>query len=221
MLSIINNNQDLTMSSAQLALLTSKRVDSVKRTMETLSDKGLITFTQSVEKATGGRPTSVYNVNERDSYVVVAQLSPEFTAFLVDEWQKVKAAPVLTQEQQVLMIAQQLIETTKQRDEAIKTKAHINDKRTATVMGKLGAATKKIKSLESKFQDVGTRLSLKGAKLPERIDTEFKSNVQTWRVLKQLSLDMNQSIEKVEDSNYGSVNTYHIDVIEAFKSEYL
>ncbi|GAA5647882.1 hypothetical protein Vpro01_03678 [Vibrio proteolyticus] len=28
----------------------------------------------------GGRTLTVYNVNKRDSYIVVAQLSPEFTA---------------------------------------------------------------------------------------------------------------------------------------------
>lgn len=39
-----------------------------------------------------GRPRveSVYQVNERDSYVVVAQLCPEFTAKLVDYWQTTK-----------------------------------------------------------------------------------------------------------------------------------
>jgi phage regulator Rha-like protein len=33
----------------------------------------------------------VYVVNKRDSYVVVAQLSPEFTARLVDRWQELEA----------------------------------------------------------------------------------------------------------------------------------
>jgi phage regulator Rha-like protein len=43
---------------------------------------GVIGFTATQEKpsAQGGRPLTVYNVNKRDSYIVVAQLSPEFTA---------------------------------------------------------------------------------------------------------------------------------------------
>lgn len=41
---------------------------------------GLITFTVNPEKSTGGRPGTEYRVSKRDSFVVVAQLSPEFTA---------------------------------------------------------------------------------------------------------------------------------------------
>lgn len=74
------------MSSKDIAAVVQSRHDSVKRTMVTLQSKGLITFTQTVEKGEG-RPAEVYHVNKRDSYVVVAQLSPEFTAALVDRWQ--------------------------------------------------------------------------------------------------------------------------------------
>lgn len=76
-----------TMSSREIADLVESRHDSVKRSMETLQDKGVISFTQSVETShdgAGARPVEVYLVGKRDSYVVVAQLSPEFTARLVD-----------------------------------------------------------------------------------------------------------------------------------------
>jgi hypothetical protein len=36
------------------------------------------------------RPVEVYMVGKRDSYTVVAQLSPEFTARLVDCWQELE-----------------------------------------------------------------------------------------------------------------------------------
>jgi phage antirepressor YoqD-like protein len=87
---IIANNESLTMSNVQIAELCNKRPDNVKRTMDSLSGKGLINITQFEERLK--RTTRCdYYVNERDSYIVVAQLSPEFTAFLVDEWQKKKA----------------------------------------------------------------------------------------------------------------------------------
>jgi phage regulator Rha-like protein len=69
------------------------RHDNVKRTMDTMANRGVIAFTQIEENpsgALGGRPGTVYHVNERDSYVVMAQLSPEFTARLVDEWRRLK-----------------------------------------------------------------------------------------------------------------------------------
>ena len=86
----ISNNEALTMSSKEIAAVVESRHDSVKRAMMTLQDKGLITFTHTVEKGEG-RPAAVLHVNKRDSYVVVAQLSPEFTAVLVDRWQDLEA----------------------------------------------------------------------------------------------------------------------------------
>lgn len=78
------------MSSKEIAAVVESRHDSVKRTMITLQDKGLITFTHTVEKGEG-RPAAVLHVNKRDSYIVVAQLSPEFTAVLVDRWQELES----------------------------------------------------------------------------------------------------------------------------------
>ena len=37
------------------------------------------------------RATSVYHLGQRDTYIVVAQLSPEFTARVVDRWQELEA----------------------------------------------------------------------------------------------------------------------------------
>lgn len=84
-----------TMSSREIAELVDSRHDSVKRSMETLRDKGVISFTQSVEtshEGAGARSVAVYLVGKRDSYIIVAQLCPEFTARLVDRWQELEAA---------------------------------------------------------------------------------------------------------------------------------
>lgn len=88
-----------TMSSREISELVESRHDNVKRSMETLRDGGLISFTQSQETShdgPGARPVAVYLVNKRDSYVVVAQLSPAFTARLVDRWQELEARAMLT-----------------------------------------------------------------------------------------------------------------------------
>ncbi|MCW4151906.1 KilA-N domain-containing protein [Halomonas sp. 18H] len=83
------------MSSRQIAEVVEKRHDSVKRTIEMLIRCGAVTSPQSVETSfldTRGRKqwTAEYRVNQRDSYVIVAQLSPEFTARLVDRWQELE-----------------------------------------------------------------------------------------------------------------------------------
>lgn len=108
---LMQQNESLTMSHNQIAELVKSRPDSVKRTMKTLSDKGVILVTQSVVPVRG-KETIEFLVNERDSYIVVAQLSPEFTAFLVDEWQKRKS-PVLPSPTQLALM---VIESEKQKE---------------------------------------------------------------------------------------------------------
>ena len=89
---ISNSASAQTMSSRELASLTEKRHDSVKRTMSTLAENGVISYPQIVDgpKSANGVVEKQYLVGKRDSYVVVAQLSPEFTARLVDRWQELE-----------------------------------------------------------------------------------------------------------------------------------
>lgn len=84
-----NSSSAHTMSSREISELTHTRHDSVKRTMATLKESGIITFSQTVEKG-DGRPLELYHVNKRDSLVVVARVSPEFTARVIDRWQELE-----------------------------------------------------------------------------------------------------------------------------------
>ena len=84
------------MNSLEISALVEKRHDNVKRTIETLLEKRVITSPQIEEKPTAGRPVTVYvfsgELGKRDSLIVVAQLSPKFTARLVDRWQELEKA---------------------------------------------------------------------------------------------------------------------------------
>lgn len=83
-----------TMSSSEIAKLTGKRHDNVKRLIEDLAKSGHVHPQSedewSRDKLDRPRATRIYKVCERDSYVVVAQLSPEFTARIVDRWQELE-----------------------------------------------------------------------------------------------------------------------------------
>ena len=80
-----------TMSSKQIADVVGSRHDHVKRSIERLAEKGVIQLPPLEEvKNHLGQTVQEYQVNERDSYVVVAQLCPEFTAKLVDWWMATK-----------------------------------------------------------------------------------------------------------------------------------
>ena len=96
-----NANHDFVarMSSREIADLVGSRHDSVKRAMERLQEKAIVSFTPSVEtshEGPGSRPVEIFLVNKRDSFVVVAQLCPEFTAALVDRWQELEGQVVAT-----------------------------------------------------------------------------------------------------------------------------
>lgn len=83
-----------TMSSREIAELVESRHDNVRVTIERLAERGVIALPAMQEKASGGRPSREYvfcgEKGKRDSIVVVAQLSPEFTARLVDRWQELE-----------------------------------------------------------------------------------------------------------------------------------
>lgn len=81
-----------TMTSREIADLVEKRHDSVKRTVDTLAARGAISQPQFVggEKSANGVVEMLYLISKRDSFVLVAQLSPEFTARIVDRWQELE-----------------------------------------------------------------------------------------------------------------------------------
>lgn len=80
-----------TMTSQEIADLVESRHDKVKQSIERLALRGTIQLPPLGEvKNHLGQSVAVYQVSKRDSYIVVAQLSPEFTARLVDRWQELE-----------------------------------------------------------------------------------------------------------------------------------
>lgn len=86
-------------TSAEIAELVGSRHDSVKRTIERLANQGVIEFPPTVEIRTATNTGSAFSFSgdqgKRDSIVIVAQLSPEFTARLVDRWQELEKQAAL------------------------------------------------------------------------------------------------------------------------------
>ncbi|WLH92822.1 Rha family transcriptional regulator [Pseudomonas sp. FP453] len=130
------------MSSREIAELTGKRHDNVKRTIDSLAADKVITFPQ-IEENPGalGRPGTHYLIGKRDSFVVVAQLSPEFTAALVDRWQELEAQADKPQQLSTLEILNIAVESEKAR---LLLTAQVEQQAT------------KIHSLENLFKDPST-----------------------------------------------------------------
>lgn len=92
-----NNNTALKMNSQQIAEMLGSRHDNVKRSIEGLVNKGIISDPQledGIRSANGTAPL-VYvfegESGKRDSIIAIAQLSPQHTAILVDRWIELEA----------------------------------------------------------------------------------------------------------------------------------
>ncbi|WPB57673.1 Rha family transcriptional regulator [Xylophilus sp. GOD-11R] len=145
--------------------MTEKRYDNVKR----LAERGLVSFTSMTETShngPGARPTVVHHVNERDSYVVVAQLSPEFTARLVGQWQKGGLVAFTAMQEPTQRVSAILLSPMTSREIAELTgKQHAHVLRDArTTLSELGLTES---SFGSSYQD-STGRSLPQLSLPKR-----------------------------------------------------
>ncbi|EDX6252411.1 DNA-binding protein [Salmonella enterica subsp. diarizonae] len=107
------------MTSIEIADLVGKRHDNVKRTIETLILRHVITSPQIEEKPTAGRPTTYYLFDgergKRDSIIIVAQLCPEFTARLVDRWRELEEERMRPKSQAELIAEMALLNLEQER----------------------------------------------------------------------------------------------------------
>ena len=86
-------NGVVTMSSREIADLVQSKHSDVKRSAERLVSAGILTAPLAqFDFEHNGNIYQEYRFNKRDSLVVVARLSPEFTAAVVDRWQELESS---------------------------------------------------------------------------------------------------------------------------------
>ena len=89
-ISVLNKSQ-LTMSSREIAELTNKEHKNVLRVIrELISAQLLDAQIEPLKFEYRNQWLDYYELNKRDSLVIVARLSPEFMAFVVDRWQELE-----------------------------------------------------------------------------------------------------------------------------------
>jgi len=92
MLQVIQNNSQPKMSSRELSKLADKRHDNTLKLISSLIDGGVLknTTLSSYVNEQNKQEYPEYLCDKRDSLVIIARLSPEFTAALVDRWQELE-----------------------------------------------------------------------------------------------------------------------------------
>lgn len=88
---LITKTSNLTMSSREIADLLGKQHGNIKISAERLAEKGVIGTLAVQEFEHNGNTYTEYLLSKRDSLILVAQNSPEFTARIVDRWQELEA----------------------------------------------------------------------------------------------------------------------------------
>ena len=200
-----------TMSSRDIAELTGKEHKNVCRVIRDLIlDRILDAQLEPLKFEYRGQWFDYYELRKRDSFVVVARLSPEFTAHIVDRWQELeqKLNPVFNLPQDLPSALRALADTYEQlqqaqfeREIAVKTKAHISDKKTATAMATASKAVQENQRLKDQIGQSKKNATLLAV---ERLT----SNTYTWQPLNKWCEAHGIKPQKVHDERYGKVNTY-------------
>ena len=212
-----------TMSSREIADVVDSRHDSVKRAIERLytpqlNDDGSIKKNavivqppmvneQFIDKLGRPRAETVYQLNERESYIVVAQLCPEFTAKLVDHWQATKNQQVALPQNyaQAMRLAADLYEQNEQlaiqRDHAIATKAQISDAKTAKAMNTASQAVKRANKLQAELGRCVENATIIAVK--NLTGTEY-----AWQPLRKWCKAQGVKAVEVVDARYGLVKSW-------------
>lgn len=112
----LNTATILTMSSREIAELVKSNHSDVKRSAKRLEADGLLT--QPLAEFPfihNGNQYCEYQFNKRDSLVLVARLSPAFTAAVIDRWQELEAGSSLQTPKTYIEALERLVETEKQK----------------------------------------------------------------------------------------------------------
>lgn len=120
----------------------------------------------------------------------------------------------------IIRLATELKEERALKEEAIRTKAWISDKKTATAMATASAAQRKLRKVEA---ELGRQKEYKTARatpwLGEYLNLKCRGTwISLGTHLRKLSQVLGYEIVKIEDSAWGQVNTYHVDVIDELRA---
>lgn len=207
----------VTMSSLEISELVNSRHTDVRRSIERLMQKGVISaapmaFLDNINGLGKQVKVKTYHLGKRDSYVVVAQLSPEFTGALVDRWQELEsgvspsALPANYKEALIALVAaeEDKERLSTERDRAIETKAWIGEKREATAMATASIAVREKNKLAERMGE--------GRKFAAIIPVEKKTGREfKWQPLRKWCRDNGAEPHEVEDKRFGTVKSWPRD----------
>jgi len=154
-----------------------------------------------IPKGNGATQTiKTYSLTKMQAIAVGSKLNNALLMKLVMKLEKVNTPALPKTYKEALL---ELIEKEEQLENAIKTKAYISDKKTATALNTASQKSKQVKKPEielDKSKDYST------IKRMTMLNHGIKFD---WRILKSIDKEMEVDTISVFDYNYGSVKSYH------------
>lgn len=215
----------LTMSSREIADLTGKQHQHVKRDIEHMLnelEKDVSNFGR-IYRDSMNREQTEYHLDRELTDTLLTGYSIPLRRKVIARWHELEAKvaqpqPTVALPHDYITALEHLLESKKaeqlaiaQRDEAIRTKAQIGDRKTATAMATASAATKKANKLEIELDRSRQYATVK------RMEMLYHGQSFNWRLLKSASADVGVPPVDVFDANYGKVKAYHADAwMEAY-----
>jgi phage antirepressor YoqD-like protein len=86
------SKRPLAMSSREIADLTGKQHDNVRRDIIKMAEDLSLSFEEKAEASTGGRPSKVFLLPKRETLILVSGYSIVMRATIIDRWQELEAA---------------------------------------------------------------------------------------------------------------------------------
>ena len=206
------NSEQKTMSTRVIADLTEKRHDHVKRDVENmLGQLGLdIPKFGGIYFDAQNRQQTEYLLDEELTMTLVTGYNVVLRNRVIKRWKELEnQSPVnLPDYPTALRLYADQLEITarieQERDHAIATKAEIGSRREATAMGRLSAKVKEVEKLKTQLD------SSTGFATIKKVQSLTGGTYDTY-ALRRYSKANGLEIQKAEDANYGSVNSYHKD----------
>ena len=214
MLAQFNQNQK-TMSTRVIAELCEKEHRNVKRDSEVMF-QGLQLDALNFEHIyldSMNRQQTEYLLDEELTMTLVTGYNIVLRNRVIKRWRELESQVGLPSYaiEDPIERAKKWIEEEKQkqlaiqeRDHAIATKAEIGSRREATAMGRLSAKVKEVEKLKTQLD------SSTGFATIKKVQSLTGGTYDTY-ALRRHSKANRLEVQKAEDANYGSVNSYHKD----------
>ncbi|MGP2543405.1 phage antirepressor KilAC domain-containing protein [Yersinia sp. 2541 StPb PI] len=160
----------VTMSSREIAVLVNSKHSDVKRSAERLCAGGILTAPLAqFDFEHNGNKYFEYRFNKRNSLVLVARLSPEFTAAVVDRWQELEQNLIPQTLPEALRLAANLVEEKQQLE------------------NQLSIAAPKVEFVDRYVKATGSMVFRQVCKLLSAKEPEFRLFLMDNRIMYRLS----------------------------------